>query len=415
LLTFSNHLREVLTTLLARCAPARDERIHKLIQSLDTASPNLLGTIIVDTSKAIFELADTMKDDLAKFIFGAMSEEQLGTFVSQQAREQEIAVIIELWGSELAKAEWISWLKNMEPMDDSSIDHGTGARTKLSRRLLQVLQSTSPALCSLPSGPLTIGVSPVKHEMGNNQASANITSNLLPGLFLFVAPTIYELQNRLQALVIAACLHSLATAYRIGGMHSVLRTQDNGFMARIWALLESEISTSQNVHSEGLRLMNLADELVSRLRATANIEETKPGVNNRLNEDSEKRLRSAVDRTLRAQDPVFILLQKRLFDTLRDQMCQPSSCEAAIPQPSAPERLRSGRAHRSRSNGAPYPLIRTDSQSSTTPRPREVPIIRGFEDLIIRKAVNETFDRLIQVREWILQLLDTEKWQSAHY
>ena len=65
------HLREILVALRERCAPARDAHIDRLITVVD--EPNQLATteelaqLVVNTSRAILELTEVMKEDLHLF------------------------------------------------------------------------------------------------------------------------------------------------------------------------------------------------------------------------------------------------------------------------------------------------------------------------------------------------------------
>src|SRR6202012_2481846 len=74
-------------------------------------------------------------------------------------------------------------------------------------------------------------------------------------------------------------------------------------MYRIWTLLLASVNEENG--SEDSRLINLADELV---RASS------------LVDDEAAKLRAAVERSVRASERVFLLLQRRLLSTLAERL-----------------------------------------------------------------------------------------------
>ncbi|KAH8992858.1 hypothetical protein EDB86DRAFT_3103438 [Lactarius hatsudake] len=103
--------------------------------------------------------------------------------------------------------------------------------------------------------------------------------NTLPPFF-FSAPELFYIQNFLQAITIAAALRALLPT-------SVPPLEDLLLLA----------SVNEENGAEDARLINLADELVR----TSSLVDGEAG-----------KLRAAVARTVRATDPVFLHLQRRL-------------------------------------------------------------------------------------------------------
>ncbi|KAI9442359.1 hypothetical protein H4582DRAFT_1927948 [Lactarius indigo] len=136
------------------------------------------------------------------------------------------------------------------------------------------------------------------------------------------SPLLY-IQNFLQAIVIAAALRALLPT-------------ENG--------------------AEDARLVNLADELV---RASSMVD------------DEAGKLRAAVARTLRATDPVFLLLQRRLLSALAERLAR---------APAAPTTLN----------------VTSEEQTEA-----EVLDFKGFGDPVLTGAIQEGLKKLRVAVRWI--------------
>ncbi|KAF7296114.1 hypothetical protein MKEN_01426600 [Mycena kentingensis (nom. inval.)] len=332
-------LRDVLLTLRRRAAPIRDQHIDHLLANLDNANhPEHAPEDIVETVKAILELADTMKHDLGDFAVASMTETQLRLHLTQQARIRERTAILDLWdtGSRVDDL-WQAWVDEQEGPPPPTLS----PREAWIRRLVRALGKSVPVACPIPNN--AAGHEPMTER------------NDLPPPFFFSKGQLLHAQNYLQAIVASASLGSL---FRIG--------TESDFVSRIWALLEAEI-----VHQHGTKLINLADEVV---RARGLVSAPDPV--------EEARLRAAVDRTLRYTDPVFKLLQKRLLDALARALM-----DEEPPATQVPERMQSGRA-----------LAMSKKPASGRSRP----VVQGFEDPFLANMIGDIFHRIREtVVDWI--------------
>ena len=367
-----------------RCAQVRDPTIDSHLASFSNPSP--LPQFVVDMIKAIISLADQMKSDLNNFVIGSMSESQLRNLLSNEVESRERDLVLKLWGTkDIVRQSWRAWL-------NSSIDAPDDNRWI--SRLIHALFSDNPVSCRVPI-PSEMAQSFSQHE--------------LPPPLFFSAPLLLNLQNRLQAIVIAAALRSLAR------LPSSDKPPTSDFMNRIWILLKSEISTTDDTkdHDDdtgGTKIINLADEVV---RATQ--------LSGKLNSDEEQTLRSAVERTLRPNDPVFLLLKKRLFSSFGKLWLSSTSAYASndstptqAPSSPIPEKMLTGiglRGQETSISKKRLKLMVSESLSDSHPSSSshrntigpeaERMIITGFEDVVLRKAIGETAQKLADCIQWV--------------
>ena len=387
-------LKELLIALRQRCAQVRDPTIDNLLASLaHPSSP--LPQFVIDMIRAIISLAEHMKSDLSNFVIGSMTDSQLRTFLSNDVKSRERNLVLKIWGAkDVVRHSWRAWLDN--PSDISN-------ENKWISRLIRALFSNQPVSCRLPtSNPLETTQSFAQHD--------------LPPQLFFSTPLLLDLQNHLQAIVIAAALRSLARLPASGPPHS-----SSDFMDRIWTLLKSEINTSDKSKdhddTDTTKLINLADEVV---RATQLFSSS-----GKLTTDEEQTLRSAVERTLRPSDPVFSLLKKRLMSSLEKLWLSSSSSVSASvvpngstiatrrPSTSIPEKMLTGLGPKSRQetliSEKRLKLMVSESLSNSYPSSSshrveteaERIVIPGFEDVVLRKAIGETAQKLADCIEWV--------------
>ncbi|EPQ57505.1 hypothetical protein GLOTRDRAFT_38208 [Gloeophyllum trabeum ATCC 11539] len=365
LLSAITHLREVVTALRERCAPARDQYIDELLHRLDDANPRLpvgeLANIVVEVVKSILKFTEVMKDDLAQFVLGTMGEKQLRAAIREEARRGERQLVIEIWGEQRTQELWIQWV---------SAFNGTYLTTgvELGRhiwipRLVEALGSVIAV--SSPELPI------------NDGASEGQNDNVLPPPLFVSGPSLLYVQNYLQALVIAAALRSLTRLPPSGPA-----TENTSFMDRVWALLKAEIDGEPG--SGGTKLINLADEVV---RARKSLGEP-------LDAAEEEKLRAAVKRTLQIDDPVYVLLQKRLLSVITTRLVQSAQRKQ---QPMAPAHLQSGRE---RPGKRPRLVIDDEPEESRERTPEGEVIVKGFEDPVLVRAIGEAVGRLRSKVEW---------------
>ena len=376
LLSTLSLLKEILIALRQRCAPVRDETVDNLLASFVQAS-SPLPQFVIDTIKAVIALADEMKSDLNTFVIGSMTDSQLRNLLSNDVKSRERDLVLRIWGTkDLVRRSWRAWLDNSldAPHEDRWIS-----------TLIRALFSDRPVSCRLPS----------------STPSETTQSIELPPQLFFSVPLLLDFQNHLQAIVIAAALRSLAR------LQSAPPHSSFDFMNRIWTLLKSEINTSVNSvdydGTERTKIINLADEVVRATQLSFTSGE--------LNTNEEQTLRSAVERTLRPNDPVFLLLKKRLMGSLEKLLLSSAVVDGPTTSRGSstaiPEKMLTGKGPQETFNSNKrlkeslsdfYPS-RSFHQKVGTEAERMV--IAGFDDVVLRKAIGETAQKLADCIEWI--------------
>ncbi|KAI0644544.1 hypothetical protein C8Q79DRAFT_913308 [Trametes meyenii] len=384
------HLREILVALRERCAPARDAYIDQLILKVDEpnqlASTAELAKLVAETIRAILELAEAMKEDLSQFVLGEMDEKDLKAVITQQAMLREKSLVLELWPPSRLEPAWKDWLDELQPSLFPGFESTQPTRRWI-YRLVQAFNAGGAVDCPLP----IIRISGTPHE---ELDGVEQSANALPPPFFVTCPSLLVAQNYLQALVIAASLRSLV---RLPPRFTTSKDADDGlsFLERVWTLLKASIEDEPGAGQT--KIVNLEDEVVRVRRACADAEHP-------CTPDEEKRLRTAVDRTLQPRDPVFLLLQKRLLQALATWLVPPSASPATPhSRPSTPTSIHMhtgrdlpGRRHR--------PHLGLDSpQSAFVGWERErgpPPAIKGFEDEVLIREVGATFRRIGKAVDW---------------
>ena len=372
------HLREILSVLRERCAPARDDYIDQLITRLDEGddSPGLVAR----TTKATLELAQAMKDDLSQFVVGSLGEEQIKLVLAQQARSQELSVILQLWRPDALKNRWNAWIDELEAPYTSM-----AGGDKLVSRLIQALGSTSQISCNLPVKQIS--------ATGGPATDVPLPLNTLPPPFLFLSPSLLYIQNLLQALVIAASLRSLARLPSPTPTSPSSEGASGEFMRRIWDLLNTEISELDDPAHGETKLIHLADEVV---RAASNA--TSP-----IDPVEELRLRSAVERTLQISDPVYVLLQKRLLTALAERLIQTQPKQTN----NVPEHMQTGRESE---RAGKRPWLTLDPEYLDKPhqplQEKTKLIVKGFEDPVLVAAIGGVLGMIQGNMKWVREVWD---------
>ncbi|KXN85380.1 hypothetical protein AN958_11480 [Leucoagaricus sp. SymC.cos] len=414
LYSFVVTLKEILTTLRQRCAPIRDGEIDRELHKLEDLPSNStrmiqtlpdsqirearstgvlpIATLITRSLKAIATITDNMKSDLHDFFLGSMTEEQLRALVMREAKARERDIVVRLWsfhdqerqrrGEDIIREDWRFWCKQ-----DSEADMSL-EEDRWKSRLLKALMSRKPVSCILPAH--------IVHAQGVGPPP----ENGLPPQFFLSTTSLHHVQDYLQAMVIAAVLRSLTRLPPSNSLPTSVETSANNFMQRVWTLLEAELD-AQSEHERSsdsplspLKLINLEDEVI---RARQLLPET-------LGLSEEEKLRKAVRRALQPGDPVFSLLQKRLMEALLKGIVMGSSSRRGV---GVPGHLRAGRSPSDRSAaGKQLRLMISDEELVSM---REVtspsivgliPSIKGFEDPVLSKAVEEAFSKLSKIVGW---------------
>ena len=381
------HLRDILVALRARASPVRDAHIDTLLQTLDELSPSALpedlARLVIDTARSILELADIMKEDLSQFVLGSMEERDLKAVITQQAMLREKALILQLWPPSRVEPAWKTWLNGL----DVSAFPGAEGMQRTSRqwvyRLVQALGTNSAVTCPLPTTRIPDNYTPEPEP-----EIVEALPNTLPPPFFVTTPALLATQNYLQALVIAASLRSLV---RLPSRPTATSSQDRSvhFMERVWALLKS--SADEEPGTDDTKIVNLADEVV-RVRRTCASDVHGPDPDS----DEEARLRAAVDRTLQPHDPVFVLLQRRLLRGLATWLV--SAAETSEPRPI---HMQTGRGRPEKGSRLDLGLGEPKAAFVDWERGRGSPaVIKGFEDEVLVREVQETFGRVGRVVDW---------------
>ncbi|KAG1815917.1 uncharacterized protein BJ212DRAFT_1355445 [Suillus subaureus] len=368
------HLREVVISLRKRCAPVQDEELDDLLRSLDeppprSSRPISLATLVVDTVKSILRISDIMKEQLSQFVLGSMTEQQLQSTISKQAKTKERKDILDIWKSWRIEFSWLVWFENYQP---SFQVNGVAAESQLKwvMRLVQALGSSTPLSCQLPTRePQSI-------------------ENSLPPIFFFSAPALLEIQNYLQALVIAA---SLRTLIRVP--QGAQASDATSFMERLWILLKAEIIEEPG--SGDTKLVHLADEVVRARQLDGVI----------LSGEEETRLRAAVARTLNHNDPVFVLLQKRILKALADALGHQRSESRQARAHTGPSRMQTGQHGKHAEKRARMTIVLNPEEfdaayGAETPQ-LTIGRVQGFEDEHLRKVVEEVFVKVDECIRWV--------------
>lgn len=402
------HLREVLASLRERCAPVRDPEFETLQRSLDdppvrSSHPVALATLVAETVRNILRLSEIMKDDLSQFVLGSMTEQQLRSVVAKQAKTKEREIVIDIWRRDRIIQGWASWLDKPHPIDHLSSISAEPPFLWIVR-IVQALGLSSPVFCPLPSR--TVQFSPPissAHDSDETAESSTLSANILPPVFFFSAPTLLKIQNYLQALVIAASLSILtrlpASGHSYNGRPEL--TDQDSFMSRVWILLRAEIAGEPE--TSDTKLVNLADEVVRARRqaVTPSAPSTTP-----LFKEDEATLRAAVARTLRPEDPVYKLLQRRLLTELSDALVKRRRGDAThdVGAGAGPATLRTGRAGERVGKRPRLMLDQEDMDESRTP-PRSSPLmvtdVKGFEDPVLSRATAELFEQVDGCLGWV--------------
>ncbi|KIK37170.1 hypothetical protein CY34DRAFT_776832 [Suillus luteus UH-Slu-Lm8-n1] len=368
------HLREVVVSLRKRCAPVQDQDLDDLLRSLDeppllSSRPISLATLVVDTVKSILRISDVMKEQLSQFVLGNMTEQQLQSAISKQAKNKERKDIVDIWKSWRIESSWRIWLENYQP---SFQVNGVAAESQFKWviRLVQALGSSTPISCQLPTKePQSI-------------------ENSLPPILFFSAPVLLEIQNYLQALVIAASLRTLIRVSQGAQASDVM-----SFMERLWILLKAEIVEEPG--SGETKLIHLADEVVRARQLDGAM----------LSGEEENRLRTAVARTLNHDDPVFVLLQKRILKALADALCHQRLDSRQAGAHTELPKMQTGHDGKRAEKRARITIVldpeELDAAHGVETPQLTVGRVQGFEDEYLRKVVEEVFVKVDECVRWV--------------
>lgn len=393
-------LKEILEFLKQRCAPVRDQEIDEAMVLLDgIPSPliipdpgalqirnHLIAKVFVSVIQSILAVADVMKEDLNKLVFGAMSEAQLKCVVQQQAKARERELVLRLWnvpegqGQHIIREKWRAWVDQLE--DGLPIDSNHQV-DRWKRRILQALQSSTPVSCNdlLGSGP--------------DRNTLPMPANDLPPQFLFAVPTLLSIQNYIQALVITAALRSLLRAPVYSESSDLPpATTASYFVQRVWTLLAGEIETNEAISKPAdvgdTKIAHLADELVHAQQMLSKVDV-----------DEEARLRAATEHILRPEDPVYVLLQRRVVAVLRGSLIPRHPSVLVDRGRPLPEKLRTGKHVATGVGKMPKLSLWLDTTANDVGAiKRKVPP-KGFEEPVLTAEVDRLSSKLASCIAWV--------------
>ena len=330
-----------------------------------------------------------MRNDYSNAVLATASEQELAEMVATMAETQERGLVLQLWQSkeEMQKA-WARWMDGYHPAESTA---QVQPEQLWILKLVESLGKPQTVASQLISPSLPHETTSGLDGVEGNTRRAPEPPNMLPPQFVFSGPALFRIQNSIQALTIAASLKSLVPTLRPAATPPVPSQSRVGdpmspinqeFTERIWALLETEIGTADDGPSE-TKIINLADEVVIAHRSALPPDTT-------LDPHLEQRLRGAVDRILRINDPVFILLQKRLLVALSAAVLSPP-----VTEEHASVRMRSGRPWPRRGPTSPSPSPPHTVQSEV------VIVAKGFEDPVIAKQCSLVASMLRRTVEWV--------------
>lgn len=401
-------LQEILVALRQRCAPIRDQTIDDLLSSLSLppepvhpvhinvpsdsgSSPRTpLAEFIIEKIQAILKLVEDMKADLNTFVLGSMTDSQLQGLLLNDVKVRERELVLKIWGGkDVVRANWRAWVSELP-----STNATPSEEKRWISRLFYALKSDKPVCCILPSLPIQAHESQ-SNDVGNANSPDKL--NQLPPQLFFSTPALLYIQNHIQAMVIVAVLRSLTRLAPASGNPKPAGTTESiraDFMSRIWTLLKTEIDESAGgVETDGVgqtKLINLADEVVSARRRASGASS--------VDAEEEKRLRAAVEHTLRYEDPVFTLLKRRLVDALEKRLLTHDG------QPMIPARMQTGKDVLTERAGKRPRLMLPDS---LVPEKAEEAIdmggvvVPGFEDRVLQDAISDVLQKIAGCVTWV--------------
>lgn len=403
-------LKELLLALRGRCAPARDHVIDELYTKLDEWSEGggaqtkqeaqaSLANLITDTIHGIVKLADTMGQDIGGAAMNMMGEQHASSLAVMLAKINERDATLDLWNAKTDKGkvlreQWTAWNQPLSDAEASAF--GTNDSDKQwVVRLMKQLATNIGVSCKWPD---SIGQLQVTYIPTN----PDVPTNLLPPHFLFVAPKLLQLQNRLQAITIAASLRALARLPVAPASARNDGTNVQDLVERVWSLLEGEIDLGDEGSSSQLgstKIINLADEVIRARRQSS--------PTGAISAEEEARVRRDVERTLHPDDPVFRLLHRRLCDGLTTQTLDVLSGKTPVgaESPAVPKKMATGQTTSDGQVGSlrqilpvpdlgiPNTVLHAKSATAT--------VLKGFEHPILVKAVQDVFRELLQCVAWI--------------
>jgi hypothetical protein len=336
-------MRLLAVGLRERCAPIRDDALTEVLRTLRKPRPSS----IVEGAQSIIHVAELMRSDLSDYALQNASEEDAKHWVKTQARSKERDVTLRITGTQekLVQA-WEEYL---------GVQTSDVSRTLLTRRLLETISSPMAAIFLPPDARTT----------------APMEQNLVPPQLMLSVDSLVRAQDLLQAVVVVASLRSLIP---------ISQESAELFASRMWALVESAIVEPTASAETDLKLVHLQDEVMEAYRLSHTAHSPSPA-----SLISGEKLRATVSRTLRTEDPVFRLLQKRLISALEAELLHPT-VEGNV----APVVMRTGR--------------KLKMNDRAEPEHHAEPIrvqVKGFDDHALDEPMKKLLQCIGRILEWV--------------
>ena len=396
----AGHIHNILVELRQRCAPARDAEVDALLRDTEPNIPEAdLPHAVVRTVRAVFQLVEEMTSDLHEFTLANLSDSELRELVIAEAGRRERELVTRLYGGIIGiRRPWDEWA-SAAPSDApvttlfGELDSPSFAWVYHLIRSLGTpiaISVTKPPFAEYPPEP------------GSLPLPTSTQQNVLPPPFLLSSPTLFRIQNLLQAVVVCACLHLLlpqraSPSVSPGTVTS--EVEDNNFTARIWVLLNSEIDRGGHVEAE-TKLIHLEDEVVRAYRSRTQNTPSSPlsprdTVSAGPAVEGEARIRADVRRIVRTDDPVFKVLMKRAAEAIGKRVFS-LSIAAAGHNITGPRLLRTGQDGYLHDEDD----VRDIRAEGTVPD-KTFPGIQGFENPTLLKALDEISHEVEDACRWV--------------
>lgn len=338
-------MRALVAGLRERCAPIRDEELISVQRTLLTSSPSS----IISAARAIVEVAELMHGDLKDFILTNASEEDAKHWVKTQARVKEREVVLKI--SETQERLMLDWEEYL------GVSTENVSSSLLARRLLETVSSPHAAIF-IPQ---------------DTHTPALPFLNRVPAQLLLSVDALLKVQDLMQAVVIVGSLRSLVPLSSEAG---------ELFSSRVWTLVESALAGPVSSPTDpDVKLENLQDEVVEAYKLAYS--SASSSAENMAMPD--ERLRATVTRTLRTEDPVFRLLQRRLAAALETNLLQPARAPNV-----APITMRTGQRPHDTAGHVHYAAQHVQLR------------VKGFEEIILDEPMRRLLRDIERIVQWVV-------------
>ncbi|KAK0531724.1 hypothetical protein OC835_003575 [Tilletia horrida] len=304
--------------------------------------------------------------------------------------------IYAVWGGEEAvKTNWLAWVADRSTALQTAEAIPPSESLKWRARLLDAV------FCD---DPVRLPVLPTRANLKEKEKEASSVvggNNTIPHALIAGATPLFNLQNRVQAVVVLACLVAVVTSAvgtrgavpQQGEQASSTSSADSDtWAARLWMLLEDFIAEPDQpqpsvsdqmtatdpaasaasseasarpapAEAERTRLRNLTAECIRAYRELRGLSTTAPRSDDTAAD--EVKIEAGVRGALRYEDPVFKILRKRLYAAMLSALIEPPPNPALHNSSSSSSSTQS--PHGSPTPTSPVPLPPTASPKGGAP------------------------------------------------